>query len=40
VSVSDVLRWNRLGKQDAIRPGDRLLVANRSVEREGQGGFR
>jgi LysM repeat protein len=40
VAVSDVLRWNRLNKQDAIRPGDRLLIASRSVEREGQGGFR
>ena len=40
VSVSDVLRWNGLSKQDSIRPGDRLLIANRSVEREGQGGFR
>jgi membrane-bound lytic murein transglycosylase D len=42
VSVDDVLRWNRLAKQDPIRPGDRLRVADLrlSVERDGQGGFR
>jgi len=26
VSVGDVLRWNGLGKQDSIKPGDRLRV--------------
>jgi membrane-bound lytic murein transglycosylase D len=41
VSVSDVLRWNRLEEQTRIRPGDRLRVADvrRSVA-DGQGGFR
>ena len=28
VSVADVLRWNSLGQQDQIRPGDRLRVAD------------
>lgn len=28
VSVADVLRWNRLGQQDWIRPGDRLRVTD------------
>ncbi len=28
VSVGDVLRWNSLERQDAIRPGDRLKVAD------------
>ena len=28
VSVADVLRWNSLGQQDWIRPGDRLRVAD------------
>lgn len=28
VSVADVLRWNRLGHQDWIRPGDRLRVTD------------
>lgn len=28
VSVSDLLRWNSLGQQDRIRPGDRLRVAD------------
>jgi membrane-bound lytic murein transglycosylase D len=27
LSVADVLRWNRLERQDHIRPGDRLRVA-------------
>jgi membrane-bound lytic murein transglycosylase D len=27
VSVGDVVRWNRLERQDSIRPGDRLRVA-------------
>jgi LysM repeat protein len=42
VSVNDLLRWNRLDKQDPIRPGDRLRIADlrRSVDRDGQGGFR
>src|SRR5207245_6948878 len=42
VTVSDVLRWNRLEEQSRIRPGDRLRVAEArpSVERDGQGGFR
>ena len=40
VSVSDVLRWNRLQEQARIRPGDRLRVAVRPSLAEGQGGFR
>ena len=41
VSVSDVLRWNRLGAQARIRPGDRLRVADvRPSVPAGQGGFR
>jgi len=41
VSVRDVLRWNSLEQQARIRPGDRLRVATRrSVEQDGQGGFR
>jgi membrane-bound lytic murein transglycosylase D len=42
VSVSDVLRWNRLQDQARIHPGDRLRIADArpSVERDGQGGFR
>ena len=48
VSVSDVLRWNRLEEQARIRPGDRLRVAAvrpsvaavRPSLAEGQGGFR
>ena len=48
VSVSDVLRWNRLEEQARIRPGDRLRVAAvrpsvadvRPSLVEGQGGFR
>jgi lipoprotein NlpD len=41
VSVGDVLRWNSLGRQAPIHPGDRLRVAIRpSVEQDGQGGFR
>ena len=42
VSVSDVLRWNRLQDQARIHPGDRLRIADArlSAEREGQGGFR
>ena len=28
VSVADVLRWNRLGQHDWIRPGDRLRVVD------------
>jgi len=48
VSVSDVLRWNRLEEQARIRPGDRLRVADlrpsvadvRPSVAEGQGGFR
>src|SRR5439155_3541220 len=27
LSVTDVLRWNRLESQDHIRPGDRLRIA-------------
>jgi membrane-bound lytic murein transglycosylase D len=37
VSVSNVLRWNRLEAQGRIRPGDRLRVASVA---DGQGGFR
>jgi peptidoglycan lytic transglycosylase D len=41
ISVSDVLRWNRLEAQARIRPGDRLRVADtRTSLSEGQGGFR
>ena len=42
VSVSDVLRWNRLQDQARIHPGDRLRIADArlSAERDGQGGFR
>ena len=48
VSVSDVLRWNRLKEQARIRPGDRLRVTGvrpsvadaRPSVAEGQGGFR
>ena len=41
VSVSDVLRWNRLEEQGRIRPGDRLRVADvRPSVADGQGGFR
>src|SRR5687768_8134496 len=43
VSVRDVVRWNRLERQDSIRPGDRLRVAadlRQAAERDGQGGFR
>jgi membrane-bound lytic murein transglycosylase D len=42
VSIRDVLRWNRLDRQDRIRPGDRIRVVDRrpSVGRDGQGGFR
>jgi membrane-bound lytic murein transglycosylase D len=41
VSVSDVLRWNRLEEQARIRPGDRLRVAAvRPSVPDGQGGFR
>lgn len=43
VSVGDVVRWNRLERQDSIRPGDRLRVAadlRQAAERDGQGGFR
>jgi membrane-bound lytic murein transglycosylase D len=41
VSVSDVLRWNRLEEQARIRPGDRLRVADvRASVTNGQGGFR
>jgi LysM repeat protein len=42
VTVTEVLRWNRLEEQTRIRPGDRLRVADvrPSVDRDGQGGFR
>jgi LysM repeat protein len=42
VSISDVLRWNRLQDQARIHPGDRLRIADArlSAERDGQGGFR
>jgi membrane-bound lytic murein transglycosylase D len=43
VSVNDVVRWNKLARQDSIRPGDRLRVAadrRQAAERDGQGGFR
>jgi peptidoglycan lytic transglycosylase D len=41
VSVTDVLRWNRLEEQTRIRPGDRLRIADiRTSLSDGQGGFR
>ncbi|HEV8616378.1 MAG TPA: transglycosylase SLT domain-containing protein [Methylomirabilota bacterium] len=42
ISVGDVLRWNSLERNDRIRPGDRLRVADlrHVAERDGQGGFR
>jgi membrane-bound lytic murein transglycosylase D len=43
VSVGDLVRWNRLERQDSIRPGDRLRVAadlRQAAEREGQGAYR
>lgn len=43
VSVGDVVRWNRLERQDSIRPGDRLRVAadlRQAAERDGQGAYR
>ena len=43
VSVRDVVRWNRLERQDSIRPGDRLRVAadlRHAAERDGLGGYR
>jgi membrane-bound lytic murein transglycosylase D len=41
VAVSDVLRWNRLGEEGRIRPGDRLRIVDaRRSATDGQGGFR
>jgi membrane-bound lytic murein transglycosylase D len=43
VTVGDVVRWNRLERQDSIRPGDRLRVAadlRQAADREGQGAYR
>lgn len=43
VSVGDVVRWNRLERQDSIRPGDRLRVAadlRQAAERDGQATYR
>jgi peptidoglycan lytic transglycosylase D len=43
VSVGDVVRWNRLERQDSIRPGDRLRVTadlRQAAERDGQGAYR
>jgi hypothetical protein len=43
VSVGDVVRWNRLERQDSIRPGDRLRVAadlRQAAERDGQAAYR
>ena len=40
VSVGDVLRWNSLDKQDQIRPGDRLRVADTRLSRERQASVR
>jgi len=38
IAVGDVLRWNNLAAGDLIRPGDRLVVADRrlSAARDGQ----
>src|SRR4029453_5183819 len=42
VSVSDVLRWNRLQEQARIHPGDRLRIADAPppAARDGQGRLR
>jgi membrane-bound lytic murein transglycosylase D len=43
VSVGDVVRWNRLERQDSIRPGDRLRVAadlRQAAERDVHGAYR
>ena len=43
VSVGDVVRWNRLERQDSIRPGDRLRVAadlRQAAERDTQAAYR
>jgi membrane-bound lytic murein transglycosylase D len=41
VSITDILRWNRLARRDRIRPGDRIRIARLEPELEaGQGGFR
>jgi membrane-bound lytic murein transglycosylase D len=43
VSVGDVVRWNRLERQDSIRPGDRLRVAadlRQAAERDLHGAYR
>ena len=33
VSVADLRNWNRLGKTDAIRPGQKLVVHNTAKAR-------
>ena len=40
VSVGDVIRWNSLDRQDQIRPGDRLRVAETRPSRERQASAR
>jgi peptidoglycan lytic transglycosylase D len=43
VSVTDIVRWNRLSDLDRIRPGDRIRVASAPASRRAevdQGGFR
>jgi membrane-bound lytic murein transglycosylase D len=41
VTVTEVLRWNRLEQQARIRPGDKLRIADvRPSVADGQGGFR
>jgi membrane-bound lytic murein transglycosylase D len=38
VSVSDVLRWNRMSAADLLRPGDRLVIGEtRVAERVARG---
>jgi peptidoglycan lytic transglycosylase D len=41
VSVTDIIRWNKLSALDRIRPGDRIRVASAPRRPDGdQGGFR
>ena len=43
LSVGDVVRWNRLEREDSIRPGDRLRVAadlRQAAERDTQAAYR
>ncbi len=40
VSPAELARWNDLGDNERIRPGDRLKVARVADREDGQGGFR